>query len=140
MAAAIDFETGNRIAPEPRPALTLISEGNGQIHQSRTNRPLDPVFLYRRLLVAVILLVVAAGGLVTARSIFATVAGPPPTVVTHVVTPGESLWSIAQSAKPGGDPRHTIDEIVDVNSTKQHRFDPFESLSVGQEILIPING
>jgi hypothetical protein len=34
-----------------------------------------------------------------------------PRVVTHVVEPGDSLWSIAQALEPGSDPRPVVDAI-----------------------------
>jgi nucleoid-associated protein YgaU len=35
-----------------------------------------------------------------------------PQIVTHVVQPGDTLWSIARELEPGGDPRPVVDALV----------------------------
>ncbi|SNT17479.1 LysM domain-containing protein [Actinomadura meyerae] len=56
-------------------------------------------------------------------------SGPARTVV---VGPGDTLWGIASAADPGGDPRRTVDRIMDLNGL---RGDPV--VHPGQEIRLP---
>jgi LysM repeat protein len=53
---------------------------------------------------------------------------------THVVRPGETLWSIATRYEPSRDPRIVVDAIASAN-----RVDP-GSLVPGQELRIPTVG
>jgi hypothetical protein len=39
--------------------------------------------------------------------------GARPRVVSHVVEPGDTLWSIAQDLAPGSDPRPVVDALSD---------------------------
>lgn len=96
------------------------------------------VFLLRRLFVATVLFAIAALGVFGAKALFSGGADTPPMVSSHVVVPNESLWSIASAAQPDRDPRHTIREIVRLNTENSGDFDPSAPLSVGQEILIPL--
>ena len=50
---------------------------------------------------------------------------------THVVTPGDTLWSIARDLEPSRDPRDVVFEIAEANGV-----DP-GSLTPGQELVIP---
>ena len=54
------------------------------------------------------------------------VAGDP---LTHVVRPGDTIWSIAEDHAPGVDVRPLVDAMVDLNGGS--------SLQVGQVLLIP---
>ena len=59
--------------------------------------------------------------------------GDAPTPVatrTVVVQPGDTLWAIAQRARPGMDPRETIAWIQDVNGVDA-------GLRAGQALLVP---
>jgi hypothetical protein len=38
-------------------------------------------------------------------------SGARPRVVTHVVEPGDTLWSVARDLAPGGDPRPVVDAL-----------------------------
>lgn len=61
-------------------------------------------------------------------------ADEPVTVTTHVVQPGDTLWTIAADlAEPGEDVRAVISEV--------RRFNDLESsaLSIGQVLSIPLN-
>lgn len=49
----------------------------------------------------------------------------------HVtVTPGESLWQIAQKIAPNDDPRDVIDALVDMNGLQSSVVTPGETLAV----------
>jgi hypothetical protein len=50
---------------------------------------------------------------------------------THVVAPGDTLWSIAGRLQPARDPRDVVFEIAEANDV-----DP-GSLVPGQELVIP---
>jgi LysM repeat protein len=57
------------------------------------------------------------------------VAGQP---VSHVVVPGDTIWSIARGLVPEGDIRPVVDRIVAANGGS--------GLEVGQVLLIPTRG
>ena len=87
-------------------------------------RPEARVYRRRRLallcavlsvLVLPALLVAASGSshTVTPASTAAPAVAPARSV--YVVQPGDTLWSIAQKLDPTGDPRETVDRLVDLN-------------------------
>lgn len=49
------------------------------------------------------------------------------------VQPGETLWSIAGEANPGGDIRDTMDDIVKLNSLVDG-----ETLQMGTKLAVPV--
>ena len=69
----------------------------------------------RRGWVAITALLVVIAGLV-ARAGIADARLSGPDRVVHIVTPGETLWSIARGAKPGGEVGGVIAHIVRENS------------------------
>ena len=50
----------------------------------------------------------------------------------HVVRSGDSLWAIAESLAPDGDPRVLIDEIIRLNGLDDAVVEP------GQRLALPI--
>lgn len=54
---------------------------------------------------------------------------------TVEVMPGDTLWSIAAEANPGGDIRSTIDDITKLNSLENGSH-----LAIGAELAVPIYG
>ena len=88
-----------------------------------------------RLVVAVLALVLAGGGgLLGSR---AAADGPisAPVVERHVVTSGETLWSIAASvARPGQDVRDVVVELKQLNDMSD------AGLAAGEEIVVPVAG
>jgi nucleoid-associated protein YgaU len=60
--------------------------------------------------------------------------GPPPGPRTHVVRPGETLWSIAVRFEPRRDPRETVHAIAVANDV-----DP-GALVPGQRLVVPTPG
>jgi len=110
---------------------------------ARSGRPRDtpvaPLRLTRRGRVVV---VTAAALLVTVVSLLlagvaqATNDGPSPraarqNLVQVVVHPGQSLWSVAESADPGQDTRAVIQQIIDLNSLNG------DTVFAGQQLWVP---
>lgn len=110
---------------------------------ARSGRPRDtpvaPLRLTRRGRVVVAL---AAALLVTMVSLLlagvaqATNHGPSPraarqNLVQVIVRPGQSLWSVAESADPGQDTRAVIQQIIDLNSLNG------DTVFAGQQLWVP---
>jgi hypothetical protein len=110
---------------------------------ARSGRPRDtpvaPLRLTRRGRVVVAL---AAALLVTLVSLLlagvaqATNDGPSPraareNLVQVIVRPGQSLWSVAESADPDQDTRAVIQQIIDLNSLNG------DSVFAGQQLWVP---
>ena len=110
---------------------------------ARSGRPRDtpvaPLRLTRRGRVVVAL---AAALLVTMVSLLlagvaqATNDGPSSraarqNLVQVVVHPGQSLWSVAESADPDQDPRAVIQQIIDLNSLNG------DTVFAGQQLWVP---
>jgi hypothetical protein len=88
--------------------------------------------------VVIALLVVAAMALLSAaqlaaRAVAADPAAPAPSVSTAewVVQPGETLWEVAQTVDPEGDPRDLVARLVELNDL------PSSSVVAGQTLIIP---
>ena len=92
-----------------------------------------PLRLTRRGRLALLLLVaVAVLALAPWRAIASTPAGTVPTGwVSVTVAPGDTLWSLAESTRPGQDPRPAIAEIRSTNGLESSTLQP------GQVLLIP---
>jgi Tfp pilus assembly protein FimV len=56
----------------------------------------------------------------------------PVSSTTHLVRPGDTLWSIARDVAPGSDPRPVVDALVAANGD----LDP-GSLVPGRVLVIP---
>jgi LysM domain len=110
---------------------------------ARSGRPRDtpaaPLRLTRR---GRLVVVTAAALLVTVVSLLlagvaqATNDGPSPraarqNLVQVVVHPGQSLWSVAESADPDQDPRAVIQQIIDLNSLNG------DTVFAGQQLWVP---
>lgn len=75
---------------------------------------------------------VLVGAVVAGPQAFADGPAEPVLSDTHMVTPGETLWSIAHAVgQPGDDVYDTIYEIKDLNGMSG------SSLQAGQQILVP---
>jgi len=98
-------------------------------------RPSTRVFLRRRLLVSLVLVAVAAVVWLGAGNVLANRGGAPastPTVrpvATHVVQPGDTLWSIAESNHGQASLTAYVDTLVEANGGTR--------LEVGQVISLP---
>ena len=94
-----------------------------------------PVRLTRRgrLVVLVLLLGLGFGLLVVAMAPATATSDGGSTVVAERVTvrPGDTLWAIAERARPGTDPRATIARIKDMNGLTSG------AAQAGQVLLVP---
>ena len=114
---------------------------SGQSGQSGRSRdtPVAPLRLTRR---GRVVAATAAALLVTVVSLFlagvaqATNNGPSSpaarqNLVQVVVHPGQSLWSVAESADPDQDPRAVIQQIIDLNSLNG------DTVFAGEQLWVP---
>jgi LysM repeat protein len=76
-------------------------------------RRLAVLFAVLSILALPALFVAAGGASTTVTPASAPAAAPARTV--YVVQPGDTLWSIARSVDPTGDPREVVDRLVDLN-------------------------
>jgi Tfp pilus assembly protein FimV len=91
-------------------------------------------YVRRRRTVAIIAVALAAvlmSPLAAAAVRPGAVPAQAPAQRTIVVEPGETLWSIAQRARPGADPRETIAWIQAANGVDAG------SLQAGQSLTVP---
>src|SRR5689334_5040234 len=110
---------------------------------ARSGRPRDtpvaPLRLTRRGRVVVALtaaLLVTLVSLLLAGVAQATNDGPSPraareNLVQVIVRPGQSLWSVAESADPDQDTRAVIQQIIDLNSLNG------DTVFAGQQLWVP---
>jgi LysM domain len=107
----------------------------------RPARPTVRLTRRGRTLVAILaavalLLVVALAWLAGTARAQASLHGAPPGAVYRnltevVVQPGQSLWSIASTARPTGDPRTVVQEIITLNDLRSVVIEP------GQRLWVP---
>jgi len=81
------------------------------------------------LLVAAISLLAASVAQATSHG--ASPRGARPGLVRVVVQPGQTLWSVAESADPDQDTRAVVQQIVDLNSLTG------PTVLAGQQLLVP---
>jgi LysM domain len=154
-AAGPDTPGTPRDTPDPQrdtpdirsdaPRIRRDTPGARSAHRDETpaahrgDAPASPLRLTRRGRVVV---TVAAALLVTVILLLAagvaqaTNHGPPPRaarqdLVQVVVRPGQSLWSVAESADPGQDTRAVIQQIIDLNSLTG------DTVFAGQQLWVP---
>ncbi len=92
----------------------------------------------RRLLAAVAALpaVIALGlAVVSGGSALASLdsAAPGASFATVTVSPGDSLWSIAEDVAPAADPRDVVDAIVRLNAIEGGAIQAGQSLAIPAE-------
>ena len=97
------------------PHLQLVANQHAGV--SRAVRKPSSSRYVRRRIVAAIVGAGVLGGVVQAGGALADSSPSnrpvrPTTVQTHVVQPGETLWSISQELAPDRDPRAVVDAIV----------------------------
>jgi hypothetical protein len=80
--------------------------------------------------VTLLLVMIAVGG--TSADAADSVGGP--ATASVVVQAGDSLWAIAQSLQPNGDPRSMMQTLVELNSLNGGE------LVAGQQLIVPIGG
>ena len=110
---------------------------------ARSGRPRDtpvaPLRLTRRgrvVVALVVALLVTLVSLLLAGVAQATNDGPSPraareNLVQVIVRPGQSLWSVAESADPDQDTRAVIQQIIDLNSLNG------DTVFAGQQLWVP---
>jgi nucleoid-associated protein YgaU len=116
----------------PRPQLRVLEGGRAGAAQARRR-----TYLRRRLVAAVVAVaLVAALYLLAGSALAGTAGGGTPSAAagatspaTHVVQPGDTLWTIAAAAAPDVDVRITVDRIAELNGRGP--------LVVGQRLLLP---
>lgn len=80
--------------------------------------------------VTLLLILIAAGGASADAS--ATAGGP--ATASVVVQSGDSLWTIAKSLQPNGDPRSMMQTLAELNGLEGGQLIP------GQQLIVPIVG
>jgi Tfp pilus assembly protein FimV len=120
-------------APSPRIPRTAPSFG-GSVRPLRPAVSRHPMHVARRRRVVVFSVAATLAGV----AMFAVMLGRVPasvsehhpvSPVTHVVQPGETLWSIAQRVHPSGDVASYVDQLVRANGG--------DTIRVGQQIVVP---
>jgi hypothetical protein len=139
-ASRRDTPASRRDTPDVRhAALTPRRDAPAARSGRPRDTPVAPLRLTRRGRVVVAL---AAALLVTMVSLLlagvaqATNDGPSPraareNLVQVIVRPGQSLWSVAESADPDQDTRAVIQQIIDLNSLNG------ETVFAGQQLWVP---
>lgn len=126
-----------RPARDPRRALSSGSASRGDA--SRGDAPDVALRLTRRgrvVVAAIAALLVTVVSLLAAGAAQATNHALPPgaarqNLVQVVVRPGQSLWSVAESADPDQDTRAVIHQIVDLNALSG------DVVFAGQQLWVP---
>jgi LysM domain len=138
---------GPRLARDPRRALSQGALSQGALRRGalrrgalrRAGAPDVALRLTRRgriVVAAVAALLVTVVSLLAAGAAQATNHGLPPgaarqNLVQVVVGPGQSLWSVAESADPDQDTRSVIQQIVDLNALSA------DVVFAGQQLWVP---
>jgi hypothetical protein len=135
MSTITCYASAPRLSRTPPPAAGRASLPTRARVSAR--QPASPLRLTRRgrLLLTLLCLALAVTAVVllnppaTASSTLEPKAGPVAERVT--VRPGETLWAIAERARPGADPRATIARIKDMNGLTS------SALPAGSVLLVP---
>ena len=140
-ATVIPFRAASGTAPRPAvvPRLPGAAPGRVARHDTPRDTPGVSLRLTRRgrvVLAATAALLVTVISLLAAGAAQATSHGPSPRAATRglvqvVVRPGQSLWSVAESADPDQDTRAVIRQIIDLNSLSG------ETVFAGQQLWVP---
>jgi LysM domain len=147
-ATVIPFRGAPPPATAPRPTITprrvaalRSADAPRRVARPgpRADTPAAPLRLTRRgrvVLAAVAALLVTVISLLAAGAAQATDHGPSSGAARHglvqvVVRPGQSLWSVAESADPDRDTRAVIQQIIDLNSLSG------DTVFAGQQLWVP---
>ena len=144
-AAALTCGSDIRPRPAPRARRAVRLVGRPAATPGNTpaatpgNTPAVPLRLTRRgrlVAATVAALLVTVISLLVAGAAQATNHGPSPraarqNLVQVVVRPGQSLWSVAESADPDQDTRAVIQQIIDLNSLSG------DTVAAGQQLWVP---
>ena len=111
------------VTAQARPAVpTRVSAGSGSVRLTRRGRLLVTLAV----LIALVSAVLAGAASVAAG----TAELGRPTTVEVVVQPGQTLWGVATSVSPGGDPRDVVREIRELNGLEGSALLPGQALAV----------
>ena len=124
-----------------RPAVVRSASPRCSIDQG-SRRPQRPIvvgpggtiahrFFRRRVVAALVVTAVLVGGTVRAVAAFGVgpASGTERRPAVHVVVSGETMWSIAQSLRPGGDTVKLVHQLMKLNGGAD--------LQVGQRLVLP---
>jgi LysM repeat protein len=116
-----------------RPRPTAVVSAPVRIHPAA---PTPALRLTRRgrVLVTLVLLVVAAAAVLLLRAPATASTGSTshaPVARSVTVAPGQTLWEIAREARPGVDPRDTVDRIMEMNGLSS------ASVQAGRQLFVP---
>ena len=120
--------------PVPAVPVPVVPVPTAPVPTASVAAPLRLTRRGRLVVASLALLLVGGGGLLGSR---AAADGPvsAPVVERHVVTSGETLWSIAASvARPGQDVRDVVVELKQLNDMSD------AGLAAGEEIVVPVAG
>ena len=135
-----DAGNGTRTRPDLRLVTLPVVTVPAATLRPRADRPAPPLRLTRRgriVVAAMAALLVAALSLIAAGAAQAiSHTGPAhPAGSAHlaqvVVQPGQSLWSVAESADPNADTRLVIQQITELNSLNG------DTVFAGQRLWVP---
>jgi hypothetical protein len=120
----------------PAIALTCGFEVRRQHARAAAAPPLRLTRRGRIVVAVAAALIVTVISLLAAGVAQATSHGPSPraarqNLVQVVVRPGQTLWSVAESADPDQDTRVVVQQIVDLNSLSRR------TVSAGQSLWVP---
>ena len=123
------------LTPRDTPALRS-GDTPGSAPGATHSAPLRLTRRGRVVVAAVAALLVTVISLLAAGVAQATNHGPSPRaarqdLIQVVVRPGQSLWSVAESADPDQDTRTVIQQIIDLNSLSG------DTVAAGQQLWIP---
>jgi len=82
-------------------------------------------------LLVTLLSLLATGAAAGATSHSAPARGADRSVAQVVVQPGQSLWSVAQTADPNADPQQVMQQIIELNSLTG------DVIQAGQRLWVP---
>jgi len=109
--AAVMITPRNATRPADATRLVLVERA----HAIRTPQPSAATYRRRRFAMALLgLAMVILAGRAAAGAVEGSPLAPshrPPSTVTYVVQPGDSLWVVAEYVSPGRDPREVVDEL-----------------------------
>ncbi len=108
-------------------AITISAPTTTRLRLTARGRRALAAVVALPIVVAVSMAIIGGGSALASRDAGAA-AG---TFATVTVSPGESLWSIAQEVAPAADPRDVVDAIVRLNALDG------ATVAAGQRLSIP---
>jgi LysM repeat protein len=116
-----------RPAPRGQSASQTVGHSAAATPLRLTRRGRIAVAVATAVLAAALSLIVAVSAQATSQA----PAGPGRSVTQVTVHPGQSLWSVAESADPNADTRAVVQQIVELNSLTE------SAVVAGQRLWVP---